>query len=176
MRHDRLPFRFVLFTLAVLVGLSAFSVRTASAYSCIEGGGVNVDLVAMGTVEDIKASQTSYRIEVLVDRVLQGDGSRSGRNLTISSDSVTGGASSVDVGFREGARYMLYLQRNGDEWTTNVCLGTAEIPEESSEDPPTMPETGGPGVSSSVALVGILVFGAGRPSRAGLKVRFGGAH
>ena len=92
---------------------------------------------------------------------MQGDGSRSGRSLTISSDSVTGGASSVDVGFREGARYMLYLQRSGDEWTTNVCLGTVQIPEESSEDSPTMPETGGPGVFSSLALAGILVLGAG---------------
>ena len=122
---------------------------------------MDVDLVATGMVEGIRASQMSSRIEVLVDRVLQGDGSKSGRTLSIRSDSGTAGASSVDVGFREGARYMLYLQRSGDEWTTNNCLGTVEIPEEASEDPPTMPETGGPGVFSSLAFAGILVFGAG---------------
>ena len=160
LRHGGSAFRFVLFTLTVLVGLSAFFVRPARA-SCAGGGGVDVDLVATGTVEDIKASQTSSRIEVLVDRVLQGDRSNSGRTLSISSDSGTGGASSLDVGFREGARYMLYLQHSGDEWTTNICLGTVEIPEGSSEGSPTMPETGGPGVFLSLALAGILVLGAG---------------
>ena len=159
MKRDRLRFRFVLFTLKVLVGLSEFSARTAQA-SCA-GGGVDVDLIATGTVEDIKASQTSSRIEVLVDRVLQGDRSNSGRTLRVRSDSGTDGASSVDVGFREGARYSLYLQRSGEEWTTNICLGTVQIPEESSEKPPIMPETGGLSMFLSLAIVGVLVFGAG---------------
>ena len=67
----------------------------------------------------------------------------------------------MDVGLREGARYMLYLQRRGDEWTTNACLGTREITAEPSDASPTIPETGGPRVLPLVSLAGLLVLGTG---------------
>ena len=159
-RRDGPGFRFALCVVADLMGLCVFPAVPASA-SCV-GGGIDVDLVATGTVEDIKSSRTSSRIEVLVHRVLLGDRSMSGQTLSLRSDSGTGAVSSVDVSFREGALYMLYLQRTGGEWTTNICLGTGEISgEEASGVSPIMPETGGPGLSVLLALAGVLVIGTG---------------
>ena len=149
----------VLLLLVVVVGLWVFFARPALA-SCA-GAGADWDLIATGTVEDIEVSRSSSRIEVLVDRVSGGDRSRSGQTLYVRSDSGIGEASTVDVGFREGARYMLYLQRRGDEWTTNSCLGTREIAAEPSGASPTIPETGGPRVLPLVSLAGLLVLGTG---------------
>lgn len=160
MRQDRLVFRFFLWAMMVVVGFCAFSSGPALA-SCA-GGGANVDLVATGRVEDVVALRTSSRIEVSVDEVSLGDRSMNGQILYIKSGSGTNVVSSVDVSFREGARYMLYLQRDGNEWTTNICLGTGEISgEDTSAAPPAMPRTGGLGVLPLAAVAGILVFGAG---------------
>ena len=160
MRQDGLVFRFFLCATMVMAGFCAFSAGPALA-SCA-GGGADVDLVATGRVEDVVASRTSSRIEVSVDGVSVGDRSMNGQILYIKSGSGTNVVSSVDVSFREGARYMLYLQRDGDGWTTNICLGTGEISGGgASAAPPAMPRTGGPGVLPLAAVAGILVFGAG---------------
>ena len=158
-RRDGPGFRFALCTVTVLVGLCVFPAGPASA-SC-SGGGVEVDLVATGTVEDIEATRSSSRIAVLVEKVSGGDRSKNGQTLYIRSESGIGEFSSVDVAFREGARYKLYLRRSGDEWTTNTCMGTTEILAEAPVASPTTPETGGPRVLPLVALAGLLVLGIG---------------
>ena len=154
-----IPAFVILVPLEIVAGFWAFCARPALA-SCA-GSGADWDLVATGTVEDIEASRESSRIEVLVDRVSGGDKSKSGQILYIRSDSGIGEASSVDVGFREGAYYKLYLQRERDEWTTNACMGTTEIAAEGTpEASPTLPGTGGPFVPLLAAVSGICLLGA----------------
>lgn len=162
--------------LVVLAGLLGFAAKPALAglqvysgdlASCA-GGGFSVDLVVTGTVTDVAASQTSSRVEIRVDQVLLGDRDKSGETLFVRTDSGTNGGNSAAVSFREGARYELYLQGEGDEWKTNICLGTRELTEPpravasvpgagASANSPVMPETGGPSLSAFAALGGIVL-------------------
>ncbi|MDP9426894.1 MAG: hypothetical protein M3P37_12915 [Actinomycetota bacterium] len=156
--------------MVLVVGLWPVFARPVLA-SCAGSGTAWGDLIASGTVENIEASQGSSRIEVTLDRVSGGDKSKSGQTIYIRSDSGIGEASSVDVSFRQGARYMLYLQRRGDEWTTTACMGTREIagpdtPVPASEEvslaaSPSMPQTGGPDILPLAALVGLMASGIG---------------
>ena len=149
-----------------LAGLQTYSGELASC----AGGGFSVDLAATGTVEDVVASRTSYRIEVRVERVSLGDRNYAGKTLFIKSDSGANEVSTSDVGFREGARYELYLQGWGEEWETNTCLGTREVtepPRTGASAPgatvgsPTIPETGGPDLPVVAVLGGIVLAGVG---------------
>ena len=88
------------------------------------GGGVPVDLVAEGTVERVRVGRDSSLVEIRVERVLQGD---AGETVLVETSSGTGVVTEDDVGFEEGARYRLRLQRKGDVFTTNICLGTERL-------------------------------------------------
>lgn len=183
MRQGRLavPTRFVLAWAALMAGLRALvgggsgrvgARESSGTLAACAGGGIDVDLIAAGVVEDVVTSQASSRIEVLLDGVLLGDRGYGGQTLSITSDSGASGGNAEDVGFREGAWYELYLRGEGDGWKTNVCTGTHELTAatravagapgaEASPASPTMPETGGPGVLPLVALTGFLVLGSG---------------
>ena len=92
------------------------------------GGGAPVDLVAEGTVERVRVGSDSSLAEIRVERVLQGD---AGETVRVRTSSGTGVVAEDDVGFEEGARYRLFLQREGggrgDAYTTNICLGTERL-------------------------------------------------
>lgn len=161
----------VLWSFSAKPALAGFQTFSGTLAAC-SGGGVDVDLVATGTVEDVVASSVSSRIEVRVDRVLLGDRDKSGETLFIDSDSGKDGGNSDDVRFREGARYELYLQDEGDEWKTNICLGTRELTENPQTEANTpvasaspgslsIPETGGPNLLTLAALTGLTFVGLG---------------
>lgn len=144
-----------------IVPVLAAGLQTASGdlASC-GGGGVDVDLVVTGTVEDVTSSRASSRVEVLAERVLLGDESYAGKTLTIQTDSGTNSGVSEEVGFREGGRYELHLRDDGDYWKTNLCLGSRELAE-SPTGSPDIPETGGPSLPPFVALGGLFLAGIG---------------
>lgn len=136
------------------------------------GGGVDVDLVATGTVEGVASSRVSSQIEVLVDEVLLGDESYGGETLVAESDSGTKGGIVGDVSFREGARYEFYLRNEGGAWKTSVCMGTRQLtePPRSASDAPgspassvpsVVPETGGPDVLALLASGGLVLASIG---------------
>ena len=140
------------------------------------GGGIDVDLVATGTVEDVVSSRMSSRVEFRVERVLLGDRGYVGETLLIETDSGTNGGNVGDVSFGEGARYEIYLRREGDDWKTNICMGTHELTDPSrnassapgtvdSTGSPSIPETGGPDVSTLAALAGLFLAGVGAACR-----------
>ena len=133
------------------------------------GGGIDGDLAATGTVTGVEVGRVSSRVEVRVEEVLLGDEGQSGETLFVRSNFGTNGGESGAVSFREGARYKLYLQRSGDEWTTNICMGTEEIAAELSDTSPTVPETGGPRLLPLAALAGLLVLGTGTAVRRWLR-------
>ena len=95
----------------------------AVAGSCAAGG-APVDLVAEGTVERVTVREGSSLAEFRVDRVLEGN---AGDTVSVRTSSGTGAVSGYVPYFEEGDRYRLYLQRQGDVFTTNVCLGTKPI-------------------------------------------------
>ncbi|QIN79496.1 LPXTG cell wall anchor domain-containing protein [Rubrobacter marinus] len=123
------------------------------------GGGIDVDLAVTGTVTGVEVGRASSRVEVRVEEVLHGDEGESGGTLSVRSNLGTNGGDVGAVGLREGGRYRLYLQRSGDEWATNVCMGTREIAAPPTS--PTVPETGGPSVLPILAFAGLLILGAG---------------
>jgi hypothetical protein len=95
----------------------------AVAGSCAAGT-PETDLVAKGKVEDIVVRNNSSLVEVRVDKVLKGN---AGDKLVIRTQTGTQVATSVDVQFKEGFRYLLRLNRSGKVYTTNVCLGTQPL-------------------------------------------------
>ena len=89
------------------------------------GGGASVDLVAEGTVQRLRVGRDSSLAEIRLERVLRGD---AGETVLVETGSGTGGGVAEDyVGFEEGGRYLLRLQRRGDVFTTNLCLGTERL-------------------------------------------------
>ena len=88
------------------------------------GGGAPVDLVAEGTVQRVRVGRDSSLVEIRVERVLQGE---AGETVLVKTSSGTDVVTEDDVGFEEGARYRLRLQRKGDVFTTNICLGTERL-------------------------------------------------
>lgn len=128
------------------------------------------DLIASGTVENVEVRPDSSRVEVSVERVFKGE---SDGTLYVTTDSGSEQATSVDVRFEPGERYLLYLREEGDELKTSVCDGTREISGSSTSFPPglgegesptgdesgeTLPETGGIAlVGAPLALVSIIL-------------------
>ncbi len=121
------------------------------------------DLVALGTVRQVDAFPRSSLVEISVERVLKGS---SKETVFVRTNSGTERVTSVDVGFEEGERYLLYLTRQGEEFTTSTCAGTrplaAQPPLGSTEKPAEqeeLPDTGG--VVSLTAPLGVLLVVAG---------------
>ena len=150
-------------------GLQSASVTLAS---CAGGGSeAGVDLIAAGIVEEVSVSPASSLVKVRVDRVYGGDGAEAGDTVKIRTSSGSTSGNSVDVSFEEGARYRLYLKREGDAYTTSICSGTQQlsgpvVPEQAASGEtvpgaPAMPQTGGPNPKLLVALAGLLVSGIG---------------
>lgn len=105
------------------------------------------DLVALGTVRQVEAFPGSSLVEVSVERVLKGS---SEEVVFVRTNSGTERVTTVDVGFEAGERYLLYLTRQGEEFTTSTCAGTrpvaAQPPSGSTEEPTEqeeLPDTGG---------------------------------
>ena len=90
------------------------------------GGGGPVDIVAEGTVERVGAGPDSSLVKIRLGRVLAGDAA-AGETVSVSTGSGTGVVPEDNVGFEEGARYRLRLQRQGGVYTTNICLGTERL-------------------------------------------------
>lgn len=170
--------------LAVLVGISdLYKVKpawaglqgpsgTLAACASFDPSGANAELVATGTVEEMTVRSDSSVASIRIDRIFKGE---SGETVEVLTGAGSRSGSSVDVALAEGNRYLLYLDRQGGVWTTNICFGTRQIgdtlPPElvaalgvgvDPRDPLTLPETGGPDVSLLVALVGLAVLGAGK--------------
>ena len=95
----------------------------AVAGSCAAGGGP-ADLVAEGKGESVRVGPDSSLAEIRLERVLEGS---AGQTVLVRTSSGTGAVAEHDVGFEEGARYRLRLQRQGDVFTTNACLGTRRV-------------------------------------------------
>lgn len=91
--------------------------------SCAAGRGL-ADLVAEGTVERVRAGPDSSLAEIRLDRVLEGDARDT---ILVRTSSGTGAVAEHGVWFEEGARYRLRLQRQGEAFTTNACLGTRRV-------------------------------------------------
>lgn len=109
----------VLWSFSARPALAGLQVSSGTLASCA-GGGSSVDLVATGTVGDVAASKTSSRVQVRVERVVMGERDYAGEALVVLTDSVTNGGNTGAVGFREGARYELYLKREGDAWNQHL--------------------------------------------------------
>lgn len=161
----------VLWSFSARPALAGLQVASGEMASCA-GGGFSADLVATGTVEDVVASQTSSRVEVRVEDVLLGDRDYTGKTLSIETDSGINRGNTSEVSFQDDARYELYLQGDDDGWKTNICLGTRRLTEPagnlegapeaaSSPDSPTIPETGGPGLTTLAAVGGLVLAGIG---------------
>ena len=129
----------------------------------------SADLIVSGTAREIKVSPTTTRAELRVDRVFKG---MSGETLSVT----TLGSQAADyaVPFTTGDRYLLYLMREGDSYTTSICSGSRPVgsflPPQLAETlgegtapgtPQVMPQTGGPDVLLLVALTGAAVLGLG---------------
>lgn len=138
----------------------------------------SADLIVLGTVENVEARPESSRVEVSVERVFKGE---SGETVYVMTDSGSLRATSVDVQFEEGARYLLYLREDGGEFTTSTCDGTREVNGDLAQIPAglgegsltgdntgtaeTLPQTGGvsltglPLVVVSIAVIGLILRG-----------------
>jgi hypothetical protein len=103
------------------------------------------DLVALGTVAQVEAFPRSSLVGIDVERVLKGS---SEQTVVVRTNSGTESVTSIDVGFEEGERYLLYLTRRGEEFTTSTCAGTRlfAVPPPSGRVPAEqekLPDTGG---------------------------------
>ena len=103
------------------------------------------DLVALGTVAQVEAFPRSSLVGIDVERVLKGS---SEQTVFVRTNSGTESVTSIDVGFEEGERYLLYLTRRGEEFTTSTCAGTRlfAAPSPSGRAPAEqekLPDTGG---------------------------------
>ena len=129
------------------------------------------DVVAIGTVVQVTVNPASSLVELRLERVFKGEPRK-----TVVVETKTGSrqAVSTDIQFEEGTRYLLYLQEQGNVFTTSVCAGTQQlsgelplevaaslgegvVPEDNSQP---LPETGGsmlPAVALSV--VGLVAVG-----------------
>lgn len=72
----------------------------------------------------MRVGPDSSLAEIRLGRVLEGD---AGDTVLVGTSSGAGAVAEHDVGFEEGARYLLRLQRLGDAFTTNACLGTRRV-------------------------------------------------
>ncbi len=90
------------------------------------GDGAPVDLVAEGTVRRVGVGPDSSLVRIRLKRVLAGEGA-AGETVSVRTSSGGGAVAEDDVGFEEGARYLLRLQRRGAVFTTNLCLGTERL-------------------------------------------------
>lgn len=110
------------------------------------------DLIALGTVRQVEAFPGSSLVEISVERVLKGS---SEEIVFVRTNSGTERVTSVDVGFEEGERYLLYLTHQGEEFTTSTCAGTrsvaAQPPSDSTEEPVEQEEL--PGTGGVVSLI-----------------------
>ena len=96
----------------------------AVAASCAAGT-PQVDLVAKGTVEEVVVYEDSSLVEVRVNQVLKGNAED---KIMIQTRTGTQVATSVDVQFEEGVRYLFRLNRQSEVYKTNICLGTQALP------------------------------------------------
>lgn len=143
---------------------------TLAACAGSDPSGANAKLILTGTVEKVVVRPDASEVRVRVDRVYKGE---IGGTVEVLTRSGSRSGNSEDVSFVEGDRYLLYLQRPGEVWTTDVCLGTREIGDTLPPElvpvlgegvppgaPATIPETGGVELPL-VALVGSALLGAG---------------
>lgn len=126
------------------------------------------ELVVIGAAEKVTVQPQRSLVEVRVERVFEGD---SEPRLTVKTNSGSAVMRSEEVQFEEGTRYLLYLNRVGEKWTTDVCAGTRPIgnslpPEAeavlgdgSGPRDAELPETGGPGPRLLIAAGLVLCVG-----------------
>ena len=163
-----------IFSLALLIGAWVPTSKPAWA-ACAGPSNYEVyirdsaDLIVAGTAGEIEVSTTTTRAELRVDRVFKGT---SGETLSVTT--LGSQAGDYAVRFETGDRYLLYLMREGDSYTTSICSGSqpvgGSLPPELAETlgegtapgaPQTMPQTGGPDVLPLAALTGLAVLGVG---------------
>ncbi len=130
----------------------------------------SADLIVSGTAAgEVEVSMTTTRAELRVDCVFKGT---SGETLFVTT--LGSQARNYAVPFTTGDRYLLYLMREGDSYTTSICSGSQPVgdslPPELAETlgeetapgiPQAMPQTGGPDILPFVALAGLMAFGIG---------------
>ena len=98
--------------------------RTVAVAGSCAAGTPETDLVAKGKVEDIVVREDFSLVEVHVNKVLKGE---AGDKIVIKTQTGIHVATSTDVRFNEGSRYLLRLNRSGRVYTTNICLGTKPL-------------------------------------------------
>ena len=176
MESELLIRRLVVLFLAVSlpVSLLAFAGEKAVAACAAAHPEVYLDeaeVVAVGTVEQVAVRSRSSLVELRLERVFKGKPEKS---VVVETKSGSVKITSVDVQFEEGTRYLLYLQEQGNVFTTSLCAGTQSLngglppevaatlgegtaPDATSEP---LPETGGymlPAIA--LALVGLAAAG-----------------
>ncbi len=122
------PLAVLFFVWLAAAGCGGILTKGGSEAACGSGGAgsgeVPADLVAEGTVERVKVGLDSSLVKIRLDRVLKGNAADT---IFVRTSSGIGVAAEDDVVFEEGAYYRLRLQRQGDVFTTNICLGTRRV-------------------------------------------------
>jgi hypothetical protein len=130
----------------------------------------SADLIVSGTAGEVEVSMTTTRAELRVDRVFKGT---SGETLFVTT--LGSQARNYAVPFTTGDRYLLYLMREGNSYTTSICSGSQPVgdslPPELAETlgeeetapgiPQVMPLDGWARHTAVRALAGLMAFGIG---------------
>ena len=176
MASELLVRRLVVFFLAVSLPVSLLAFAGGKAVAACAAASPEVyldeaDAVVVGTVEQVTVRPRSSLVELRLERVFKGEPEKT---VTVETETGSQQAVSTDVQFEEGTRYLLYLQEQGDFFTTTICAGTESVGDElppgvaaslgegtvpvATSEP--LPETGGSMLPvAALAVVGLVAVG-----------------